>query len=565
MEPREDRPPGTRPLISPRFTARLLQAVFLGVFVFGSTVIAIVRPEVVLTQRYGIALVLVVTATALPFIRGFGRSGMRAWMLLLPALDFGAFILVRTEGLGGATNPLVMSLTLPAIWVGLTRSRRALLAFLPLPFGVIVPDLVRLSTGVLNENDAARAVTLVVIFPTIMIIAAILSRVMAIALADRQAEIEAEQAKRLEAALESESTRRLLDAVVDSLDVGVIVLTAHGEPVLMNRALRESPELGGDDADPWEALATVRAFAMDRVSAVQPIDSILDRLTHGRSVRDELLWVGLPGEEQRALSVSASMVSTGGTEELAAVIVVRDVTTFIRALESKDVFIATVSHELRTPLTTISGFLELILERRENLDPSVIEWLQVIDRNVRRQQVVVRDLLAAASSRSTPVLLERKHADLSQVAHDAVIAVAHEADQKSILITVDAKPTPGSFDPLRMAQVAENLLSNAVRYTPSGGSVSVETRAAGDDLELVVRDNGVGISDDDRERLFDQFFRSASARASTIRGMGLGLPVVRALVTAHDGTIDIDSEPGRGTTVIVRIPNRATSRSAPPA
>lgn len=545
---------GQRPLISPRYAGRLLQTAFLGVFLFGTVVIAFVRPEVVLSARYGIAAMLVFGATALPFLPSFGATTLRPWMMLMPALDYVAFIVIRSEGLGGATNPLVMALTLPAIWIGLQRSTAALLAFLPLPFGVIVPDVVRIVTGVLNENDAARAVTLIVIFPLIMLIAAVLARVMASTLAARQAELAAEQEARIQAAMESESTRRLLDAVVDSLDVGVIVLSAHGEPVLMNRVLRESPELLEQDADPWTALSSVRAFAMDRVSAVHPLDSILRQLRSGRSVRDELVWVGSPGSEQRALSLSASLVETGGTEELAAVIVVRDVTTFVRALESKDVFIATVSHELRTPLTTIAGFLELIDEHRDALDPSVVGWLAIIKRNVERQQLVVRDLLAAASARSTKLAVSLHDADLGRVAAEAAIAIGPEADQKHIVIGVRALPTPGRFDPLRMAQVAENLLSNAVRYTPDGGSVSIQTRDAGDALELIVRDTGIGIAEDEQKLLFDEFFRGMTARSSTIRGVGLGLAVVRSIVDAHNGTIDLESEVGKGTTVTVRIP-----------
>ncbi len=544
---------GGRPLLSPRYTARLLQPVFLAVFLFGTVVITVTRPDQV-SSRYLLASALVLVATALPFLPAFDRIGLRPWMMLMPALDFGAFILLRTEGLGGATNPLVMALWLPAIWVGLLRSRAALLAFLPLPIGVIAPDVWRLSAGVLSPDDAARAVTLIAIFPLVMVIAAILSRIMATALATRQEIIDREHDERMRAAEESERSRRLLDAVVDAVDVGVIVLGTDGEPILINRALRESPELSPNGGDPWAALLSVQAFELDRVTPIPHEQSSLVLIAAGESVTDRLVWVGPPGGSQRALSVSAIRVATEDDTGVVTVIVVQDVTEFVRALEAKDVFIATVSHELRTPLTTISGFLELIQEQHDKLDPAIIGWLTVIRRNVERQQLVVRDLLTAASTRSTPLALAPQQSDLGLVAAEAAIAIGPEADQKNIVITVQAPPTPGRFDPLRMAQVAENLLSNAVRYTPEGGSVSITTRDDGDALELVVRDTGIGIDEADRALLFEEFFRGSTARASAIRGVGLGLAVVSTIVTAHGGTVALDSEIGRGTTVRVRIP-----------
>lgn len=557
IDPAADR----RPLISPRFTGKLLQTVFLGIFLFGTVIVAVVSPETVSSARFIGGAGLIVVATALPYLAGFTNWGFQPWTMLLPALDFIAIAIIRSEGAGGVTNPLVLSLALPAIWVGLLRSRGALWAFAPLPFLVIVPDIVRISTGVLDDAAADRATVLVPIFPILMIITALIAYVMATTLAERQAVLDREHEQRLRTAVEGERTRQLLDAVVDSLDVGVIVLSPDNDLVLMNRRLRESPELSGGGSDPWESLQRVKAFAMDRITPIPEEESTLARVSRGEEVKDRLLWVGPPGAEQTALTVSANAVTDADGALIARVIVVKDVTDFVRALEAKDVFIATVSHELRTPLTTIAGFVELIEEHSDALGPETREWLSVIERNVRRQQVVVRDLLTAASSRSTPIVLDRVEADLADVVKDAAIALAREADEKNLVLTVLGMPAPGRFDPLRMAQVAENLLSNAVRYTPPGGAVTIESRVDGDRLELSVRDNGTGISDEDRERLFDQFFRSASARASAIRGVGLGLPVVRALVTAHDGTIDIDSELGEGTTVTVRIPSRASGRS----
>lgn len=544
------------PLISPRFTARLLQTVYFALFATGSAAVGIVAPEAI-TGRFAIGAAMITVATVLPFLPRFPRDGFRAWMMLLPFLDFVGMAVIRSEGLGGVTNPLGLILPLPALWVGLLRSRRALWCFTPLPFLLVVPDIVRLASGVLDDASADRAIVLIPIYPVLIIVTAAVAYVLATTLADRQKVIDREHDERLRVATEGERTRRLLDAVVDAVDVGVIVLGADGRPVVVNRALRESDELSAAGGDPWEALKNVQAFELDRVTPVPPDQSILALVSRGEMVTDRLLWVGPPGSPQRALSVTSTRVDTEAGSEDVTVIVVQDVSEFVRALEAKDVFIATVSHELRTPLTTIDGFLELIIEQRESLDPSVLGWLAIIRRNVERQRLVVRDLLTAASTRSTPLSVALVDGDLGRVAAEAAIAIGPEADQKHIVIEVRALPTPGRFDPLRMAQVAENLLSNAVRYTPDGGSVSIRTRDDGDALELIVRDNGVGIDEADRDLLFDEFFRGSTARASAIRGVGLGLAVVRTIVTAHGGTAALESEVGVGTTVTVRIPRGA--------
>ncbi|WP_414171473.1 sensor histidine kinase [Clavibacter tessellarius] len=109
---------------------------------------------------------------------------------------------------------------------------------------------------------------------------------------------------------------------------------------------------------------------------------------------------------------------------------------------------------------------------------------------------------------------------------------------------------------MRIGQVLDNLLSNAVKYTPEGGTVTTEVSVEGDQLHLCVRDDGVGMSEDDTAQLFTRFFRTSSARASTVAGVGLGLSITRSIVDAHDGRIEVESAVGVGTTMRVRIPLR---------
>ncbi len=193
------------------------------------------------------------------------------------------------------------------------------------------------------------------------------------------------------------------------------------------------------------------------------------------------------------------------------------------------------------------------MQQKHEFPDDVRSWLRVIERNIRRQHMLVRDLLAAAATRTAPIIVDRQPSDIAAIANEAALAVQGEAEQKGVAITVTGEAS-GRVDPLRMAQVIENLLTNAVRYTPAGGSVSISVGGDADHLHLVVSDTGVGIAPKDQERLFEQFFRAAEARASAIRGIGLGLAIVKAIVDAHGGEVALESGPGRGTTVTVRIP-----------
>lgn len=545
-----------RPLVSPRYTARLLQGTFALLFLLATLVVVALEPATVTNPFYAGGAALVLVATAFPLLPAFRNVRYRPWMIAMPLLDFAAILLIRLEGTGGITNPMVMILTMPAVWVGLVKSRRALAMLMPAVLAVVVPDALLVARGALSESTADRAVMLIATFPIVMMFAAGAAYAMSSILAGRQMELADEQRRRAEAAADAERARNLLDAVLDTIPVGVVVMSPTGERILMNRRLRESPELMADGADPWDAIQEVRALMVDRVTRIEEEQSAFQHAARGETVTDRLVWVGLPGQQQHALSVSTGPVHTDAGEHLANVLVVSDVTEFMHALEAKDAFIGTVSHELRTPLTTVSGFVEMLVEREHEFPDDVRSWLRVIERNIRRQHMLVRDLLAAAATRTAPIIVDRQPSDIAAIANEAALAVQGEAEQKGVAITVTGEAS-GRVDPLRMAQVIENLLTNAVRYTPAGGSVSISVGGDADHLHLVVSDTGVGISPEDHDRLFEQFFRGAEARASAIRGIGLGLAIVKAIVDAHGGDVAFESDPGRGTTVAVTIPHSA--------
>lgn len=216
----------------------------------------------------------------------------------------------------------------------------------------------------------------------------------------------------------------------------------------------------------------------------------------------------------------------------------------------RDRFVAVVSHELRTPLTSILGFIDLIEDdERGTLSDDQRAHFAVVSRNAHRLLRLVSDLLLIAEA-DDGMRLEPQDVDLSVLAHESVEAARVAADRKDIELTVSASPLPMYGDPLRLAQLLDNLISNAIKFTPEGGRVSVTTEPRNGHAALEVSDSGIGIAATDREQIFERFFRVQTSN----KGAGLGLTITKAIVDAHRGSISVESEMGAGTTFRIELP-----------
>jgi hypothetical protein len=222
----------------------------------------------------------------------------------------------------------------------------------------------------------------------------------------------------------------------------------------------------------------------------------------------------------------------------------------------KDEFIALVSHELRTPLTSIHGYLELVLDGGAGeLGPEQQRFLSVVERNTTRLMQLVGDLLFMAQVEAGKLALDLEEVDLREVLAECLEAAKPVADDKQIDLVADLAETPSMLgDRSRLAQVLDNLISNALKFTPASGRVSVRVSRTGRDAVVEVADTGVGIRAEEQDRLFERFFRSSNATEQAIPGTGLGLTIAKAIVERHEGSIEIESVEGKGTTVRVRIP-----------
>ena len=222
----------------------------------------------------------------------------------------------------------------------------------------------------------------------------------------------------------------------------------------------------------------------------------------------------------------------------------------------KNEYIGLVSHELRTPLASILGYVEMLREEGVS-GPDADHCAEVIERSAQRLLRLVGDLQLLSQIQSGKTAMEFRSADLADVTASVVEELRPEAQRKHIDLALCATAIPRlTIDPARIAQVLGNLLSNAVKFTPEGGRVEVRLGTEEGQVVLAVTDTGAGIPVADRERIFERFYRTAIARRQAIQGTGLGLTISRAIVEAHNGTIAVDSDEGRGSTFTVRLPLR---------
>ncbi len=212
--------------------------------------------------------------------------------------------------------------------------------------------------------------------------------------------------------------------------------------------------------------------------------------------------------------------------------------------------LADVSHELRTPLAVIQGNVEAI---RDGVYPADAEHLEPILDEIRVMERLIEDLRTLSLVDAGGLVLHREPTDLGQLLTDLTDAYQAQAAQASVDLNAAVPDEPRTFDldPARMREVIANLVTNALRHTPAGGSVELALTLAGGEAEVTVIDTGSGMAAADLEHVFDRFYRSADSP-----GSGLGLSIARDLVVAHGGVITATSEPGKGTTVRVVLPGQ---------
>ncbi|MCW4386552.1 ATP-binding protein [Salinibacterium sp. SYSU T00001] len=233
-----------------------------------------------------------------------------------------------------------------------------------------------------------------------------------------------------------------------------------------------------------------------------------------------------------------------------------DVSDVKELAKLQDEFVGLVSHELRTPVSSILGYLELMRDSTDPLSEEQLHYLGVAERNAHRLLRLVGDLLFTAQVAAHKFPIESAETDVNAIVAASVESARPASQAANVLLLsnpADGRPIVNG-DATRIAQACDNLLSNAIKFTPRGGTVTVSVESLGSVVRISVRDTGMGIPPDEIAMLSTRFFRASTATRAAVQGVGLGLSITKAIVTAHGGSLSAESEVGVGTVFMFTLP-----------
>jgi two-component system phosphate regulon sensor histidine kinase PhoR len=372
----------------------------------------------------------------------------------------------------------------------------------------------------------------------------------------------AHQQRRIE---DVDRERRRLQGVFSGMVEGVLVIDAQGIVLLSNRGAEELLQL-----PPGEVYAGRPLIELTRHPDLHEL--VRWAVSEGSRERDSTLEVGLGGTGSYVLQVTATLVDIGPDAGRAFILVFHDITQLKRLERMRRDFVANVSHELRTPLAAIAGYTETLLGGALEDPVRARHFLGIIERHTERLGRLVNDLLTLTDLELGRTELHRTAVSAASIVQAAFEILHARAEQGGVTLRDEIAPdTPAlDADQDRLEQAILNLVDNAIKYTPRGGSVTVRARALAPSevpevlrregrrsfCELLVADTGVGVPAEDLPRLTERFYRVDKARSRQLGGTGLGLAIVKHIVQAHGGALQISSALQRGTTVRLVLPAR---------
>jgi two-component system phosphate regulon sensor histidine kinase PhoR len=349
-----------------------------------------------------------------------------------------------------------------------------------------------------------------------------------------------------------------LAAILSSMTEGVVVLNPDGQIVMTNDGFRNICRSPISSSDQQQTNETIMGKQYWEVLRNRDFKRLIDE-------------VNLRGEAE-ALEIHADDRTYLGNASLTpkkdrTVVVLHDITEIKRLERMKSEFVASASHELRTPLTAIKGFVETLIEAQSLRGRDRLQsgsngkqmehqrFLQIISRHTDRMNSLVSDLLLLSELETKEQKLETQNIDLKEMLSDVTSVFKNKADDKGLkieLVVPDEFPTVKG-DSFFIEQIFVNLLDNAVKYTQQG-SVTIELLDLDKQVRIEISDTGVGIPEKDVARIFERFYTVDKARSRELGGTGLGLSIVKHIVLAHNGKIDVQSQPNKGSTFTVMLP-----------
>ena len=350
--------------------------------------------------------------------------------------------------------------------------------------------------------------------------------------------------------------RDRLNVILSGLPEPVLVVNSYGEIVLINvaaeRLFRPTWNENTDD------MGTPIESAIECKPLVQLMKEVLRRKTPTQRTT-ELTWNDATGEDRcyQVVCRNLDMAADGGLNIRGALAILSDITAQ-RAIHRRNAeFVSSVSHEMKTPLSGIKAYVELLADGEAEDPATREEFLEVISGQADRLQRLIDNMLNLARIEAGVVEVHKERLSLNELLEEVHHITLPQADQKEIRFQTDLSPMYLGVmaDRDLLMQTAINLVSNAIKYTPAGGEVTLSSRLVANEILFEVRDTGVGLSEEDCQRIFDKFYRVRKDRQMA-SGTGLGLPLARYIAEdVHGGRLEVQSELGQGSTFTVTLPN----------
>ncbi len=325
----------------------------------------------------------------------------------------------------------------------------------------------------------------------------------------------------------------ILESIAREMQTGVLVLNAKG------RALYANPFF-------------LNSFPVEDGVEGRAVEDIVGNPVLLKTVGDFIRNLGGASEDieinEGGRFFSVHLVPIKDRGDFKILLFLQDVTEEKRVETIKKDFVANVSHELRTPLASIKGYSETLLDGGMEDQKTLREFLRVIDRHATRMARLIDDLLILSRLESHQMTIVSAPVDIRDLVLTTAKGFEKQAGDKGIKMAYGVPEglpkVLGDRD--RLEQVVVNLLDNAIKYTPSGGTVSVAASRSGDWVRVEIKDTGIGIPADDISRIFERFYRVDKARSRELGGTGLGLAIVKHIIQGHNGKLLVESTPGKG-------------------
>lgn len=355
--------------------------------------------------------------------------------------------------------------------------------------------------------------------------------------------------------------KRRLDAIIENSADGVMILGPDRRIQVINRALAvmtgwPAAEAVGQPC--WKVLVLENRQGTDLCAA----DSSVDRLPEQSPLYVEGDLVR-PGGSRLTLGVTYTPLYDENGELLNIIVNVVDITRFREAEQMKTTFISAISHELKTPVSLIKGYASTLNRPDAVWDPETLrDGLSVIEEEADRLNKLIDNLLDASRIQAGVFKLELGDVNLLRLAQKVVDGFRLQTDRHQFELDFPADLPPVVGDEARLRQVLDNLVSNAIKYSPDGGIIRLGAWQDSNGVTVYVADQGVGIPAHEQSRIFESFYRVDSGLRRQTKGTGLGLYLVKAIVEAHGGHVWVRSEPGKGSTFFFTLPQTALAQQS---